>query len=304
MSISVIEPDKPEAAAEILRSDGYVIVSGVILTAEVQAAKVRLRYIAKHAKFYTQFGVHFVPGKNPPQSDDPLHQFDQISHVLWRDRELWERILVHPNMIRVASAIVGDSFNVINAGIFVKRPGDGSAVPWHQDTATWGVPPGAWGPDDAPKILDYWLALDHATEENGYLQLLPGSHLQGVVPHRDGGGLLHEADPRKFGFDIANAIGCTTAPGDLVIWHPDLFHGSDTNRSALPRLAAAGTFISSDEAPRLRKYLPQLQTLERLPAVVDGRPCALPNPIPARASGLLTFRRGLRKRIRQLLGRR
>uniref|UniRef100_A0A3B3QZZ5 Zgc:174917 n=1 Tax=Paramormyrops kingsleyae TaxID=1676925 RepID=A0A3B3QZZ5_9TELE len=40
-----------------------------------------------------------------------------------------------------------------------------------------------WGLDGGP-VLSVWLALDNSLENNGALQVIPGSHYSGLLPHR------------------------------------------------------------------------------------------------------------------------
>lgn len=55
---------------------------------------------------------------------------------------------------------------------FMKPPLDGGAQGWHQDSGTWTI----FAPHDHVTV---WIALDEATEENGCLHYIPGSHLWG-----------------------------------------------------------------------------------------------------------------------------
>ena len=57
---------------------------------------------------------------------------------------------------------------------FCKLPGDEKQVAWHQDASYWPITPS--------KIVTAWLAIDDVDEENGAMQIIPGSHLQGQIP--------------------------------------------------------------------------------------------------------------------------
>jgi ectoine hydroxylase-related dioxygenase (phytanoyl-CoA dioxygenase family) len=291
--------DEPAAASE---ARGFRVFPGVITAADVAAIKGRLAYIAAHATFFEECGVCFTPaatgGTGAP---DPLERFQQIGNVPFLDTECRAHLLTHRGFARVAMAMLGPDFNVINAGFFLKPAGHGAEVPWHQDTATWGVPAGAWTAADAPQIFDYWLALDRADPDNGCLELLPGSHQRGLFPHVDLGGLLPEANPAAFGFDPAQRVVVTAEPGDLVVYHPDLFHRSCPNRSARARLAAAGTLIAPRDIPRIRALLPQLDTLERCPVYRAGRPVPPARTLPKRATPWGLLRRRVARRLRSRL---
>jgi ectoine hydroxylase-related dioxygenase (phytanoyl-CoA dioxygenase family) len=168
-----------------------------------------------------------------------------------------------------------------STAVFCKPAKHGSVVPWHQDSALWGLKPDAWTAETAPVLFDWWMALDPATRENGCLQLLPGSHKKGIVPHARSGGIMQEADPRQFGFDPADAVYVEAQPGDMVVWHQDMFHYSGPNRSDRPRLAAVGTYVAARDLPLMRRLRPDAKLLDKVPVALDGRAVELPEYVPA-----------------------
>jgi phytanoyl-CoA hydroxylase len=283
---------------------GFCIVRAVIDAEDVAAIKRRLAYIAAHASFYEACGVHFTPpaGMARARGSDPLQRFEQIGNVPFLDAECRARLLTHRGFAGVASAVLGPEFNVVNAGFFLKPAHHGVEVPWHQDAATWGIPAGAWTASDAPLIFDYWLALDPTDRDNGCLELLPGSHRCGVLPHVHRGGLLPELDPRAFGFDDAQGLPIAADAGDLVVYHQDMFHRSAPNRSPRPRLAAAGTLIAPRDIPRLRALLPALATLEHCPVYRGGEPVIPVHTLPQRAARFAAVFRRARRFAARLRG--
>src|SRR5579862_5235732 len=74
-----------------------------------------------------------------------------------------------------------------NQSVF-KGPEGSKQFPWHQDDGYTPVTPSPY--------LTLWLALNDATEENGTISILPGSHRNGLMPHRksDIGLICHELD--------------------------------------------------------------------------------------------------------------
>jgi ectoine hydroxylase-related dioxygenase (phytanoyl-CoA dioxygenase family) len=260
----------------------------------IACLKQRLTYIAAHAAFYDRHGVYFTPSVRAVEAARaPLARFQQIGNVPFLDAVCRNNLLLQSSFAAVATSYVGPSFNVINAGFFLKPAHDGAEVPWHQDAATWGIPPGAWSFADAPRIFDYWLALDDADDENGALELLPGSQHLGPVEHSRRGGLLPQADPDRFGLETQRRVAIRAAAGDLVVYHHDMFHRSSANRSPRPRLAAAGTLIAPDQIQHIKSFLPKLSTLERCPIQRDGQPAYGGPELPARVSWLA----GLRARL-------
>jgi phytanoyl-CoA hydroxylase len=92
---------------------------------------------------------------------------------------------------------------------------------WHQDLAV--ITEDA----DETNMLGVWLPLNKATEENGCLVVVPGSHKSGLVEHYDTAdcqGIPDELIP-------PTQRALPTNPGDLVFLHPLIMHSSLPNYS-------------------------------------------------------------------------
>jgi hypothetical protein len=97
------------------------------------------------------------------------------------------------------------------------------SVPWHQDS---GV---TLAEADASEIVTTWLPLGDASEEMGCLQVLPGAHRLGHLPHVAVPGYgtsvrpsaMPDIEPRKL----------PVRAGDVIFMHRHLPHHSTPNRS-------------------------------------------------------------------------
>ncbi len=111
-----------------------------------------------------------------------------------------------------------------------KQPRIGAPVALHQDATFLYTEPAS--------VLGFWLALDHASEENGCLWALPGGHRLGLkrrMRRVADGTKMELLDPNPFPDN-----GLTPLPvdqGSLVILHGLLPHLSQPNRSTMPRHA-------------------------------------------------------------------
>ena len=111
----------------------------------------------------------------------------------------------------------------------VKPPRIGSEKPWHQDAAYFRL-------TDPALIAGVWIALDPALAMNGCMELVPGSHLDGGMPH------IHENDfnrcriiPERV--RAAERVAIEMQPGDALIFHSLLHHFTAPNTSDLRRRA-------------------------------------------------------------------
>ena len=97
-------------------------------------------------------------------------------------------------------------------------------------------------------VFGVWVALDDATEENGCLDFVPGSHK--TVPLTRFSCMLPEAEGDKICKIIGDAdymhpdskyeyVRCPVKSGDLVMIHGLVLHKSEPNRSGNSRWAWA-----------------------------------------------------------------
>ena len=95
---------------------------------------------------------------------------------------------------------------------------------WHQDQGV--IIPDA----DESDILTVWLPVIEATEENGCMVVVPGSHRAGLVPHcppKPNVKHVHILEERLGG----DAIPVPLKPGDVLFMHKLTMHCSLPNRS-------------------------------------------------------------------------
>ncbi|MEM7538319.1 MAG: phytanoyl-CoA dioxygenase family protein [Chloroflexota bacterium] len=138
--------------------------------------------------------------------------------------------------LAIAHTLVGEDLFCPNDLYFLKPPGTGKAVAWHQDSwyfrntyqSTVGYP-------IEETTVGTWLAIDDADVENGCLWVIPGTHRHGVVDH----GEDDNADDKFLGKNIPRitdeldkqAVPVEVPKGSLVVFNNALLHRSTPNRS-------------------------------------------------------------------------
>ena len=137
------------------------------------------------------------------------------------------RLYGHPGLLGIAASINGDDFVPYNDAIFVKKPGLGASVGWHQDGAThWDNP--AWHPDIHG--FNFQVQLYPTTAANA-LWVLPGSH-------RDGKADIKAMVAANAGSDrLPDAVPLVCEAGDVTIANRQIVHGSFANSSPDPRIS-------------------------------------------------------------------
>jgi ectoine hydroxylase-related dioxygenase (phytanoyl-CoA dioxygenase family) len=154
-----------------------------------------------------------------------IHQPHYISPIM-------EKYVRHPRICGVLSQITAahlpywdGSVKCMQSMLFVKPP-DFQGQAWHQDEI--------YIPTRDRSLIGAWIALDDATEENGCLRVIPGSHRTGYLYPQRSHNNPDEFDfaPESYGFDESEEILAEVKTGSLVFFNGYLLHRSFKNRSA------------------------------------------------------------------------
>ena len=130
------------------------------------------------------------------------------------------RVYGHLGLLAVAQEINGKDFVPFNEALFLKEPGRGASVSWHQDGFThWDNPD--W--DEGTHGFNFMAQLYGCTAANG-LWVVPGSHKRGKLNIQD---MLVEGEAER----LPEAVPMICAPGDVAICNRQSIHGSFANTS-------------------------------------------------------------------------
>jgi ectoine hydroxylase-related dioxygenase (phytanoyl-CoA dioxygenase family) len=153
----------------------------------------------------------------------------------------------NPTFEQVARALIDGDVVIYRAVLFNKAAAGGTVLPWHQDGGSY------WGLDRDPG-LQIWTAIDDAPEGGGCLEVLPGSHRDGLATPL--GGMIPRAlvDARQAD---QHKVLLPARPGEVILVHNHLWHGSAVNRSGRTRrglsicyMSAATRCLRKKRAPR------------------------------------------------------
>ncbi len=165
-------------------------------------------------------GRHPVKMLEPePVADSPEQTVYLILGVLQFSDALL-RLYAHPDLLRLAACLNGEDFVPFNEAMFIKQPGLGASVAWHQDGVThWDSK--HW--DSSIHGYTFQAQLYGCTAANAVWSV-PGSHRLGKV------------DISSWAADngserLPDAVPYICDPGDVVIHNRQLVHGSFANTS-------------------------------------------------------------------------
>jgi len=181
-------------------------------------------------------GTDIYDGRHPSQMAQPAADTDAPEDVLYLMRNMCQtmesglRLYGHPDLLAVAESINGPDFVPFNDVIFVKQPGLGGSVAWHQDGVThWNSP--NW--DAGIHGFNFQVQLYPATPGN-CLWVVPGTHKQGRIDIKR---LVEENGGSE---QIPGAVPLICGAGDVTLVNRQMLHGSFANSS--PDLRVSVTF--------------------------------------------------------------
>jgi phytanoyl-CoA hydroxylase len=233
-----------DRATRAFHEQGYVVARGLFDPGETGA-------LCRHFMRLREAGAY--PGDVvgvDPTSDDPLKQYPRMIHMHRWDPVALEWLL-EPRLARSFAALLGglEPF-AVQTMLYFKPPGArGQAA--HQDQYYLRVKPGT--------CIAAWMALDHCDEENGCLEVVPGSQDWPVlctIPADTTKSFTDVTVPLPPGLDPVPVI---MEPGDVLFFKGSLLHGSRPNRSNGFRRALIGHYIEGDARECSLWYYPALR---------------------------------------------
>ena len=166
-------------------------------------------------------GRHMSKMVEANPADDAPEYVIQIIAGMCQLFESGLRVYGHPELLAVAEAINGPDFVPYNDAIFVKQPGLGGSVAWHQDGVThWDSPD--W--DEGIHGVNFQAQLNRTTPMS-CLWVVPGTHKLGRVD-------IKAMVKANGGSDqLPDAIPLYCEPGDVTIVNRQTLHCSFANTS-------------------------------------------------------------------------
>ena len=179
--------------------------------------------------------------KRPPLSREPepgdTSRLVQVNNAYWTDATI-ARLVCSPIIGRIAAKLSGlPGIRLWHDQLLFKPPQSGvkGTIGWHQDY-------GYWQCLDNQNALTAWVALEDVGEENGCMEVVPGSHRWGLLGEDN----FYQQDideqiariEKKTGQPFKTAP-CILPAGCVSFHHCLTIHGSRANVSTRPRISIA-----------------------------------------------------------------
>jgi ectoine hydroxylase-related dioxygenase (phytanoyl-CoA dioxygenase family) len=173
---------------EQFHREGYLMVPDLLIEEDLQGPMEDINaHINEHATRLVQEGKlsrDYAEEDFEHRLAKISQETDEIARGMWNGTlhgTGFFKLITSPRMLDVAESLCGEE--LIASSVYRLRPKVPShiksAVPWHQDS-------GYFEPYcDSALVLTAWIPLVNATEDNGCLWVIPGSHRLPVLPHRE-----------------------------------------------------------------------------------------------------------------------
>ena len=158
------------------------------------------------------------------------------AHLLFKSVD---ELVRRPEILDRVEAILGPDVMLLRAAFFIKKPNSPGHITWHQDLTYWGL--------DKDEEVTAWIAFNPATEANGCMRFIPGSHRHGIVEHvdtHDDTNLLSRAQVIKVDVDEDEAELAELAAGQFSLHHGQIYHASGPNRTDGWRIGLAARYVT------------------------------------------------------------
>jgi phytanoyl-CoA hydroxylase len=264
---------------QFFHAQGYLVIEDVLpindlqpvieeISSEIEIRAQRLFAAGELKQSYSEYGFETRLARISQETD-------QVAISIWNGilhGPAIFHLITHPRLLDAATALCGPE--LVASSVYRLRPkipnyGYG-AVPWHQDS-------GYFEPYcDHSLVVTAWVPLVTATEQNGCMWVLPGSHRLPVVQHKlhRGGKYLEIAET-----DLPDLprVCCPVPKGGVLLLTNRTIHGSFANNSEIVRWSMDLRYQSASlptNAPMTR--LPG----EAVPSAELGVPAACYPPEP------------------------
>ncbi len=222
-----------DADVDSYHENGFLVVPGLATPEDVALLREDATRVCRGEYPHSR-----LPPSDTEESDEQaLARYLCIHHPHKISPVLLESGVKHTGMAAVLARLIGPDVKCMQSMLFIKPPGF-QGQGWHQDEV--------YIPTRDRSLTGGWIALDDATEENGCLRVLPGSHKGVLYEQRDHNNPDEfDGTGESYGFDPSAEIAVEARTGDIVFFHGYLLHRSFKNRSSAYRRVLVNHYMNA-----------------------------------------------------------
>ncbi len=230
-----------DAQKDFFWANGYLVVEDAVAAEQLAALQADFAEWVEESRKHREPYGDTLDGR--PRFDlEPGHSVDKPGlrrvNAPVEVSDAYYDAMANSRMTDCVADLIGPNVKLHHTKINSKLPGGHTQVKWHQDFP--------FTPHSNDDVVTALLMVDEVTEENGPLEVLPGSH-RGTIH-----GLWHDGVfTGAVSDDVADdcqtkAVTCVGPAGSVCLMHTRLLHGSAPNKSSAPRTLFISVYSAED----------------------------------------------------------
>ena len=215
--------------------NGYLSIEGVFSKTQIDAlSDVTDQFVEKSRSVIEEDDIFGLESDH--SSENPRLTRIKNPHKV---HSVYEDIMRDNSLLDILQDLIGIDIRLQATKLNMKMPEGGRQIEWHTD----------WGhyPHTNDDLLAVGVPLDNATEENGCMLVIPGSHKWREISHHQDGYFVGAVNSDHI--DMGKAVPMTMNTGAISIHHVRTLHASAPNLSENPRRLLLLSYGAVDAFP-------------------------------------------------------
>ncbi len=220
--------------------DGFVHVKKLFNKRNIQDIFNQINEIKNKSISIKNPNMHFT-------KDNKLNTIHDINTFIKSGSII--NISKNKKLIKIVESILGEKAFVRNIEFFLKPKKTGMRSPFHQDNFYWNI--------QNKRALNVWIACSLANSKNGGVCYYKSSHRNGLIRHVLSGepGSSQKISEKTLKKIDYKKVYPSLYPGDCMIHHCEVIHGSKKNTSNLDRIGLVISFKGKSAKINKQKLL-------------------------------------------------
>tara|TARA_Y200000002_G_scaffold292752_1_gene246924 strand:+ start:57 stop:809 length:753 start_codon:yes stop_codon:yes gene_type:complete len=220
---------KIKSLKEQFYKNGFVKVENLFNKNEVKKLLKEVEKVKKNFLIIKNPNMHFT-------KDQKFNTIHNINEYIKKGFIL--KITKDKRLKDIVDSILESKTKLRNLEFFLKPAKTGKAAPVHQDNYYWNIP--------SKKALNVWIACTQSNSKNGGLYYFKSSHKEGLINHELSlqPGTSQQISSDYFKRKKFKKIYPDLKPGDCILHHCEVMHGSKENKSKLNRVGIVMSYKS------------------------------------------------------------
>ncbi|WP_088921325.1 phytanoyl-CoA dioxygenase family protein [Granulosicoccus antarcticus] len=217
--------------------DGFILVEDAVPPNVLSHLQSVTRDLVEQSRSVTQNNDVYDLDKGHSKDNPRINRIKTPHNV----HAAYKEYLRSDALLELVQPLLGEHIRMNNSKLNTKAAQGGAPVEWHQDWSFY--------PHTNDDLLAIGIMLSDIGEEDGPLQMIPGSHKEPILSHFNDGVFCGAINPNDPAARLKDAVSITGKAGSLSIHHVRTTHGSAPNLGNNPRLLLLYELAAADAWP-------------------------------------------------------